>query len=309
MANSFLKPQVIANTTMGLLERELVLGSLVWTDHGIDFAGSEGDAVTLRVPARTNARSYAWRNDRSTAIVTDELAEDRQVVSLDQHIYNAVNVTDEELTLDIDNFGSRVLDPQARAIATELDGRIAAMIEGAPYVGTPIAVDEENPHAGAVDAFTALNVNHVGRQGRVMLAGSNFEAALLKSRQLADASQSGSDGALREATVGRFAGFTVVGSTLIDPDAAYAFVPSAFLVATRAPAIPAGVAFGAGASHAGYAMRWVRDYDSSHAQDRSLVSTFAGFNIMLDRETPGDLASDMVLKRAVKLELAAVPSP
>lgn len=311
MANEFLKPEVIANTTLGMLERELVLGQLVWTNHGINFAGAKGDAVTLRIPARTVAREYAWRNDRTDSIVTDELTEDSVNVNLNHHIYNAVNVTDEELTLDIDNFGARVLDPQVRAIATELDGRIGAMIEDAPYVGAPIEVTADNPHDGITDAFTALNVNHVGRAGRVLLAGSNFEAALIKSRQLADVSQSGSDGALREATVGRISGFTVVGSTLIDPDSAYAFVPSAFLVATHAPVIPAGVAFGSGASHAGYAMRWIRDYDSAHAQDRSMVSTFAGFNIMLDQPEPGNTTDPKVLKRAVKLVLAEgeTPSP
>lgn len=32
MANTFLKPEVIASTALGLLERDLILTSLVWTD-------------------------------------------------------------------------------------------------------------------------------------------------------------------------------------------------------------------------------------------------------------------------------------
>jgi hypothetical protein len=304
MANAFLKPEVIANASVGMLERELVLSNLVWTNHGLDFTGAKNDTVSLRIPARTTAREYAWRNDRSSDIVLDELAEDSVSVSLNKDIYSAVPVTDEELTLDISDFGAKVLDPQVRAVATYLDDHVASLIEGAPY-GTPIAVDEADPFKAAVEARRQLNVNEVPAGGRTLLVGSNVEAAFLMSGRLVDASQSQSDGALREATVGRIAGFNVVVSNAIDPDSAYAFVSSAFILATRAPAIPSGATFGAGASHAGYAMRWLRDYDAAKLRDRSIVNTYAGSKVMLDQPTPGDTAGAKVLKRAVKLTLAA----
>jgi hypothetical protein len=53
VANTFLKPTVIARTALGLLERELVLPSLVWRDAVADFAGAQGDTVTIRVPRMT----------------------------------------------------------------------------------------------------------------------------------------------------------------------------------------------------------------------------------------------------------------
>ena len=310
--NSFLKPEVIANTAIGLLERELVLGSLVWTDHGINFAGAKGDAVTIRVPARTTARELEWRGDRAgsdfTGIQLDTLTEASQVVTLNHHLYSAVPVTDEELTLDVDDFGQRVLEPQVRAVATEIDNRIAAMISGADYE-TELTADPADPWKAVVDARTQLNRNNVGREGRVLLCGPDFEAAMLKSDRLSLVDHSGDPSALREATVGRMAGFTVIASNAIPADEAYAFVPSAFLVATRAPIVPAGAAFGAAASFAGYAMRWLRDYDASLAQDRSVVSCFAGLNIMLDQENPGDGSSPSTLKRAVKLVLGEAENP
>jgi hypothetical protein len=40
MAQRFLKPEVIASTALGLLERDLVLSSLAWTDGDFDFTGA-----------------------------------------------------------------------------------------------------------------------------------------------------------------------------------------------------------------------------------------------------------------------------
>ena len=305
MSNSFLKPEVIASTALGLLERELVLGQLVWTDHGLDFAGAKGDTVNLRIPARVTAREYDWRNDRSATITTDELVEDSYPVTLNHDLYSAVAVTDEEMTLDIESFGTRVLAPQVRAIAEEIDGRIAAMIEDESNW-----TEGENAFSGVEPTFATilkarqvLNQNNVPREGRYLLVGSDFETELLALDKFSDVNRAGSSSALREAVLGRLAGFTVVGSNAISPTSAYAFVSSAFLVATRAPVAPAGAPFAAAASHAGYAMRWIRDYDPTRLQDRSIVSTFAGFNVVKDQPTPGDTDGDKVLKRAVRLSM------
>ena len=309
MANTFLKPEVIANASVGMLERELVLSNLVWTSHGIDFTGAKNDTVSLRVPARTTAREYAWRNDRSSDIVLDELTETSVPVTLNRDIYSAVAITDEQLTMDIKDFGGQVLDPQVRAVATYLDNQVATLIQGATYgaegVGTiTVVVNTDNPDAAnaplksITKARKLLNKNEVPMEGRTLLVGSDFEEYLLNSGSLTDVSQSGSDGALREATLGRLRGFNVVTSTAIAPDTAYAFVPSAFLLATRAPAIPAGATSGAGASFAGFSMRWLRDYDPMKLRDRSVVNTYAGMQVMTDGGA---------LKRAIKLQLDDQP--
>src|SRR5690606_12183483 len=129
--SDFLKPEVIASVAMGLLERELILGQLVWTSHGLDFTGAKNDTVNLRVPAKLSAREYDWRNDPSYTITTDNVIDGSYPVSLSHDLYSAVAVTDEEMTLDIESFGTRVLTPQVRAVAEEIDGRIASMIQDA----------------------------------------------------------------------------------------------------------------------------------------------------------------------------------
>ncbi|MFB7643881.1 P22 phage major capsid protein family protein [Streptomyces sp. NPDC056084] len=302
MANAFLKAETIAATSLGLLDRELVLGNLVWSNAGFDFTGAKADTVTVRIPSQLNAREYDWRNDRTTDIVLDELTEDSITVQLNKDIYSAVAVTDEELTLDVKDFGSQVLEPQVKAVAKAIDTGVANMIQTANYSVPAIVVDEKDPFPAFIDARAALNKAEVPVNDRTLLIGSDVETALLKSGRLTDVSKSGSDSALRQAEVGKLAGFNLVTSNAINPRSAFAFIPSAFVLATRAPAIPAGVTSGSSQSYNGLSMRWVRDYDAAKLRDRSIVNLYAGFNVMTDK-----VGNTKKLVRAVKLDMPAAP--
>lgn len=303
MANSFLKPEVIAATALGLLQREVVLPRLVWNDAISDFAGAKNDTVSIRVPGRLQAREYGWRNNRSSEIVLDELTETKIDVTLNHDIYSAVAVTDEELTLDIADFGVQVLSPQTYAVARTVEDLLVTTIEGATYA-TTITVNEDDPWGGVVEARTALNKAEVPRDGRTLLVGADFEGAMLKQDLLKRVDESGSDDALREAMIGRYAGFNVVGSNAIDPRTAYAFVRSAFIFAMRAPMVPSGVVFGQSMSDQGIAMRWIRDYDAARLRDRSVLNTFVGSAVVMDNTAAAGDPENLELVRAVKLQLA-----
>jgi phenylpyruvate tautomerase PptA (4-oxalocrotonate tautomerase family) len=300
MANVFLKPEVIAATALGLLQREVVLPQLVWNDAISDFAGAKNDTISIRVPSRLEAREYGWRNDRSSSIVLDELDETKIDVTLNHDIYSAVGVTDEEMTLDIRDFGTQVLAPQTYAVARAVEDLLVTTIEGATYA-TTVTIDEANPFKAAVAARTALNKAEVPRDGRVLLVGADVEAAMLNSELLKRVDESGTDGALREAQIGRYAGFNVIGSNAIDPSTAYAFVRSAFIFAMRAPVIPAGVSFGQSMSDSGIAMRWIRDYDPTKLRDRSVLNTFVGTAVVKDNTAAMGDTPSLELVRAVKL--------
>ncbi len=303
MANAFLKAEVIAATALGLLERELVLSNLVWANAGFDFAGAKNDSVTIRVPAVLDAREQDWRAANPADIVLDNVTESSLNVSLNKDIYSAVQVTDEELTLDIKDFGAQILQPQVSAVARAIDTGVANLIQGATYNST-VTLDAADPWSGVIDARAALNKQNVPFASRTLLVGADVETALLKSERISKVDQSGADSALRDATLGNLGGFKVVTSNTIDPKSAFAFVPSAFVLATRAPAIPGGVAFGASQSYNGLSMRWIKDYDSAKLRDRSIVNIYAGFNVMTDKLNGTGAAK---LLRAVKLTLPAGP--
>jgi hypothetical protein len=287
--NAFLSPEVIAAVALERLRRALVLPSMVTRMGLADFRGAKDDTVNIRVPAVLNARDYEWRT-RTAPIVVDELEEVSIPVTLDQHPYSAVAVTDEELTLDITSFAMQVLEPQVIAVAEKLEAIIATTMENANYAAGDIPYAEDptssNFYAAAIDARKVLNDFHVPLSGRTILVGSGLEAAALKEDTLRDVSQSGSPSALRDAIIGQIAGFTVVASQSVPENFGVAFHRSAFVYANVAPEVPAGVAFGSSQTEQGLAMRWIRDYDSQYLRDRSVLSAFAGSASVNDGRDP-----------------------
>lgn len=283
MPNAFLTAERIAAAALGLLQREILLPGLVTSVPQADFRGSKDDTITLRVPAVLTARDYTMRYDRTNPIVIDDLTELAVPVQLTSHPYSAVAITDEQLTLDIADFGLQVLQPQVRAVAEKLEDVIAAAMAAADVpADSEIELDEADPVGTALDARKILNINNVPMAGRALVLGANMERVFLGAEGLIRVDASGSDSVLRDATIGRVAGFTVVTSNAIDPDVGYAFHQTAIAFANVAPVVPDGATMGQSQTYRGLAMRWLRDYDPTHLQDRSVVSAFTGASTVTD---------------------------
>ena len=288
MANTFLKPTVINRMALKLLQREVVLPRLVWNFADAEFRGAYGDTVTQRLPAVPAAREYGYHNNRSSEIVIDDLTETSVPVVLDTDLYSAVALTDEQLTLDIVDFSEQVLNPQVSAIARGLEDLIVETMQSATY-GTSlnIADSADGMWGTLLDARKALNDANVPREGRVVVVGSEIEREILSDDKFnrVDSVGDGAVSAVREATINRLAGFTIVGSNAIDAETAIAFHPTAFAFVNVAPVVPDGANFGSRMAESGLAMRWLRDYDAPHLQDRSVVSSFAGCSSVEDDGT------------------------
>lgn len=289
MAHTFIKAEKIAAQALGLLEREIVLPALVWRNAGGSFVGAAGDTITMRVPARTTARTRVLRGARGTAsegegiITMDELTETSVDVTLDTAVYSAVPITDEQLTLDISDFGAQIAEPQVRAIAEGVENAVIAEITGATYATTITGVTSANVYDKLVDARVALNKANVAMSERYLVAGSDFEGILLKSDDLHQVDHSGSPSALRDAEIGSIAGFSrVIISNGLPADQAYAFHRTAYVLNMQAPAIPAGASFGASRAYANLSLRWLRDYDFRNVQDRSMFDVYIGTNVVAD---------------------------
>lgn len=291
MANSFIKAGVISATALGVLEREIVLPGLVNLQSAAEFRGALNDTVTIRIPARTQARFRTLRGARTAdfngagIITLDDLAENSVDVKLDTEVYNGVRLTDEELTLDIVNFSEQVLVPQVRAVAEGLENKLADLMENASYATTISISGTGNDvvYDGMVDARAALNKANVPQNDRIVVIGPDMEARFLKDDHLNHFDESGDNNALRDATIGRIAGFgRVVVSNALSGDVGFAFHRSAYAMYMAAPVVPSGVPFGSSQSFQGVAMRWIRDYDPGNLLDRSILGAYVGCNIVAD---------------------------
>lgn len=306
------KVEQVAAASIGLLERQIVLPGLFWRNAAGGFEGALDDTKTIRVPALPGtARTVDLRTEEDAADgsqpnrkrVLDNLAETKVDVTLTKDIYKGVRVSDEQLTLDISNFGAQVLYPIQEAVAQGIEDLCATTIAGATY-----ATGHNLTYAEGDDLFKVilqarqqLNKRHVP-QDRVVLVGANVETDLLGSDRISLVDNSGSDAALRRAEVGRLAGMPIITSLSIPEDDIYVFHRTAFVLSLMAPANPKGATWSVSTAHKGLALRVVQDYDAMFWQDRVVADVFAGSNVVVDDLGAGNGTKGLV--RAVKITKA-----
>lgn len=317
MANEFINPTKVVRTLLAALEREVVLPRLVFSDSRIDFRAAKDYTVTLSVPA------YAVADSRTlgagTPITIGDVAETSVDVTLEKDVYKGVNVTDENMTLDIVSFTDQVLRPIIRSVARGLEDYLAGVISAATFDLQVGDVDEDDPYDGIVDARKALADARVPVGERFLLVGSSFEAALLKSERFAKFDGSGPDAktAREEAFLGRIAGFSTFPCPVLDPEKAIAMHRTAVAMGNVAPVKPDGATWGTQQTTDGLAVRIIKDYDPANVQDRVVASSYIGATVVTDNGTIGedgiftpseDGGEDDVVVRAVELSLDSLGS-
>ncbi|MFJ4701961.1 P22 phage major capsid protein family protein [Streptomyces sp. NPDC088768] len=294
MTQTVQQQQKLSATALPLLRRSLILSALVDRFTAAEFKGAQGDVLNIRRPAVLSARSEAITRDKSRVIQSDDVVESTIQVKLTDHVYSAVDITDAEATLDVESFAAQILAPQVDSIASNLDLKVRDALETLPALtdvnGAAVAIARESePEAQAKrirfsipQLRRRLNDQHVPQAGRVLLVGSEVEALLLNDPNLSRLDESGSADALREATIGRLHGFTIVTCDVIDPAEMIAFHPTAFKLSLIAPVAPEGAAYASSQSANGVALRYIRDYNSTVAMDRSFLSVYSGISPVLD---------------------------
>lgn len=280
MPNTFYTPEQVAATAVALAQEEAYLSALVNRDFEAELlgGGGKGRVVNVRVPAALIARSRGI-DDVTSNIVLDSLTESTVPVTLGEHLYNAVGLSEGDLSLKLEDFSRQVLAPQVDAVVDRIENEVAKAINSVA-LDTSIAWDEANPVATFTALRAALRKRGLPQTGLNVVVGVDVYAALLEAKAITDASESGSTEALREGGIGRIRGFNIVESTRVADGDITAFHRDAFTMAVRAPVVPQGASFGQTVSDGGFSLRYLRDYDVMKTQDRSLVSTFAGVAAM-----------------------------
>ncbi|TDD97167.1 hypothetical protein [Actinomadura rubrisoli] len=242
--------------------------------------------------------------DRS-AWVPDHIEETYIQVRLDEHRASAHYISDEQMTFDVDSFAAEVLNPQTRGLAEYFEWRLAKAImtfygpNATPANERVLSVKAEidltatteagmrtnafNLRTAIIDARKAAKAVGMPQSGQFLLCTPEVEAIILKDPDFQRVDYTGTSQALREAVIGKLYGLWIVTSNELAAQTAtglamFLWHPTALAMVTKAPNIPKGVSFGAGASSNGVALRWLIDYDYTKMQDRSILDVYAGFN-------------------------------
>ena len=319
--NPIVDEVAIGSAAIGLLEREAILARTVWRDpvNPNDFARKKNDTVSIYLPAYVTANR---RQLRANAARSRKTLQERKIdVSLDYDLQVDIPLTDENLTLDVANFTLNVTVPALSAIVRAYDDEIAAVMEGATYE-TTIPITGGSQYEALVDARAALNDASVPATNRWLVVGSELEADLLKSELLSQANTSGSAQTLRNGVVGQVAGFNVLVSHSIAPDVGFAYHSTAFALASRAPVVPRGVAWGTVQAAGGFAVRVMEhltDDGTGDLLNLAYFDSWFGCGVVTDNgtwnqngkfipsEDPSNPANDRLV-RAVKIGGGAASS-
>jgi len=312
--NQFYNAEQVAKVAVAMAAEESYLGALISRDFEADLlgGGGKGRTVNVRVPAALIARSRGI-DETTAAIVLDSLTEATVPVTLGEHLYSAVGLSEGDMNLDLEDFSKQVLAPQVAAVVDYIEEEVANALAKID-LSTAITWDPANPVATFTAMRRELRQRGVPQANLNVIVGTNVYAALLDAKAITDASESGSTEALREGNVGKLRGFTIAESTRVDDDEIVAFHKNAFTLAVRAPAVPAGQ-FGQVVNEAGYSLRYLRDYDTMHTLHRSMVSTFAGvarmplYRVVRDRDAQTARVEEVAGGAAMRVDTATAPRP
>lgn len=271
---AFLTAKRISRTAVALLTRTLVLPMTSTRVSGDEFAGSNGDTVTVRVPVPQSART---QESPGNTITYDDITEVPVDVTL-AHLYHATKVTDESLSLDVEQFGEQVTLVQVSAVATGGEDELAGAMNALPNDIT--SVTAANIEDSILAARETLGNNDVPVGNRWLAVSPEIATFMLKLDKFSRVDASGDDSALRQAILGRIYGLMVVESNALTSGTAIAYHQSGFAFATRTPVVPRGAADSAVATQAGIGLRQIFQYDPNVLSDASVISTFAGASLV-----------------------------
>ncbi|MDG4751704.1 P22 phage major capsid protein family protein [Micromonospora sp. WMMD718] len=290
MANAFLNADHIAALAVELVKKDLVLGNLVHRDYAAEFGGGRGETIRVRVPGALPARTRAG-SDKTTALVDDEVTEQSIPVTLDTLAYSSVLLSESDMSLNLEDFGRQVLKPQTDALVAYCERTIAAAMKATPdTVG--LTLDAAAPAKLFTKIRTTLRNQGVPASMTIRaVVGTDVAAALLDG-PAGTWDTAGNATAEAGKAMGKVRGIEIYESNRLAGDEVIGFVPNAFTLAVRAPVMPQGASTGRSFAAEGFALRWIADYQSSIASDRSLLATFVGAKAMplpIVDETTGDV--------------------
>jgi hypothetical protein len=208
--NTLLTPTIITREALRILHSKLTFIGNINRDYDERFAssgGSIGNTLNVRLPAKYKARktaSYSAQNyvERSTPVV---MASQYGV---------DVSFTSVELTLSLDDFSKRVLNPAVSQLAAEIEGDAlaAAFAKTANFVGTTATTMTYKQFAQGGQVLSEQLANP---GGRVALLNPLSRVEFLDATKGLFHDSGAIERQYREGMMGRTSGFDVYENTLI----------------------------------------------------------------------------------------------
>jgi len=298
------KPEVFLDQWLfPLLQRQLITPLLVTRVADANFVNKQNDTVHFKLgELRTRARRQEWRT-RSRPIVLDDIeGGDDIAIYLNTHTYTATGLTLEHLTLDNIQFAKEVLKPQSKAVSDQLEEDVAFAFSQMRFkYELPYVEGTTDPYELGIDAGELLDRHDVPDDGnRFWLVGSRVWGAIAKSKRYTTVDKAGESrlvAAITRAEIGEIAGWRIVKSRAVAPNASWFLHKSLLVLGNVAPVVPEGAKVGRRLTDEGWDMTWIQDYDANFQRDRSTLQTFTGITPVYDERVGGNGPNRLDLKK------------
>jgi hypothetical protein len=268
-----LTAQGISAVAIELLRRTLVLPATVTRVPSEDFRGSNGDTITVRVPQPSTARTQA---SAGATITYDDVSEVPVDVTL-SHLYHAKLVSDQETQYSLENFARQITMPQVAAVATRAENQITTVMNALASQNAFAAVAAAADTKSVLQEMReAMSTGLVPHDNRYLACSPSIITRILGVDEFVKVDESGSDGALRRAVIGRIYGFEVFECAGLTAGTAVGYHRSGFVWANAVPVAPRGAAESASVVDSGIGLRQIFQYVPDKLSDASVISTFAG---------------------------------
>ncbi|MES9942643.1 MAG: P22 phage major capsid protein family protein, partial [Candidatus Thiodiazotropha sp. 6PLUC7] len=174
MASNILTPDIILREALYLLHQKMVFGSMIHRKYEDEFKGSGakiGDEILIRRP-----NTYKIRKGR---VAQPQNTRERfETLKIDNQVGVDMSFTSRELTLDLDDFSERILQPAIATLVSDLEYQLLSMLRDVPmlYPSDISASDNIYDHSAIYDW-----VDLCGRELDIELAPKTDRHALLNS--------------------------------------------------------------------------------------------------------------------------------
>lgn len=120
--NDIATSNMVAGASVAMLGAELVLGKTVFRDAEADFQGGHGSTVRIRVPKSIAPKKFEGSMDAIAQRITEQTVS----LTLDTYAANPVDLTAEDMTLNVQDFTTQVVMPQTSALPNTSSRRLPA---------------------------------------------------------------------------------------------------------------------------------------------------------------------------------------
>lgn len=235
MANTFITMQKIADMALPLLMDNIAFLPLITTGkYDGEFSAKKGDTIQVVRPARVTAIDGS--GDISSSYI--DFAETKVDITLDNIVTVPRAWTSKEATLNMDDLQRLVVQPAVNAIAEAVNLECLNLYKKVPaFYGasgtTPDALDDI--------AFSRkiLQDNRAPRDNRAFVMDNTAEAEFLTLDSLVEVDKSGTNSALRDASLGRVMGMMLAADNQVPTHTAGAYTALTDLTSNGIQAIGA----------------------------------------------------------------------